>query len=182
MQMNRQTVWLVTMLTLMVALSAYYIITGPVEPVDPLAENQKLFGKDQVQVDTKPVNQPAANQKESGVSEYFLYQNLQRQTMREKLLEEYYNILSDTKAPKQKLEEAEKKIKELTKIDQMEEVMENLLRKNGFQDAVVMKSDSHVDILVQSDKLTNSQVVSIMDLAKQQLGVTPDQVTVSYRP
>ena len=34
MTMNKQTVWLVTMLTLMVVLSAYYIVTGPVEPVD----------------------------------------------------------------------------------------------------------------------------------------------------
>ena len=32
MNMNKQTVWLVTMLTLMVVLSAYYIVTGPVEP------------------------------------------------------------------------------------------------------------------------------------------------------
>ncbi|WP_044640408.1 SpoIIIAH-like family protein [Risungbinella massiliensis] len=178
MQMNRQTVWLVTMLTLMVALSAYYIITGPVEPVGPLAQNN--LNENQVQVDTKPVNQAA--KKESVASEYFVYQNLQRQTMREKLLDEYYNILGDTKASKEKLAEAEKMINSLTKLDKQEEVMENLLRQEGYQDAVVFQEDGKVNVLVQSSDLKNAQVVKILDLAKQQLGMGASQVSVSYRP
>lgn len=181
MQMNRQTVWLVTMLTLMVALSAYYIITGPVEPAEKLAENEKKLEEGKVEVETKEVTQPVAK-KESATSEYFVYQNLQRQTMREKMLEEYYQILADTKASKEKLEEAQKKIDELTKLDKQEEVMENLLRQDGFPDAVVLHANNGVDITVQADKLTNAQVVKIIDLAKKQLGVGPDHVTVSYRP
>lgn len=179
MQMNRQTVWLVTMLTLMVALSAYYIITGPVEPVGPLAQND--LKENQVQVDTKPVNQ-SATKNESAASEYFVYQNLQRQTMREKLLDEYYTILADTKAPKEKLAEAEKMINSLTKLDKQEDVMENLLRQEGYQDAVVFQEDGKVNVLVQSSALKNAQVVKIFDLAKQQLGMGPSQVSVSYRP
>jgi stage III sporulation protein AH len=180
-QMNRQTVWLVTMLTLMVALSAYYIITGPVEPLGPLAENKEMLQEGKTEVETKAVTQPVSK-KESATSEYFVYQNLQRQTMREKMLEENYLVLADTKASKEKLEEAQKQINDLAKLDKMEEVMENLLRKDGFQDAVVLQDDNRVDITVQASKLTNTQVVKMIDLAKKQLGVGADQVSVSYRP
>ncbi len=41
MSVNKQTVWLVTMLSVMVVLSAYYIVTGPVEPAEQVAQTAK---------------------------------------------------------------------------------------------------------------------------------------------
>ncbi|WP_054949510.1 SpoIIIAH-like family protein [Numidum massiliense] len=37
--MSKQTIWLITMLSLMVVLSAYYIVSGPTDPVDQASEN-----------------------------------------------------------------------------------------------------------------------------------------------
>ena len=52
MRMNRQTLWLMTMLSLMVVLSAYYILTGPVEPATQTSQSKP---KEDVKVDLQSI-------------------------------------------------------------------------------------------------------------------------------
>src|SRR4051794_35598630 len=94
--MNRQTMWLVTMLTLMVVLSAYYIVTGPDQPAPAIQSIDEMGNvkSDQVQVDIKSLEKPAAVKQESSeTSDYFVSYHMQRNTMREKELEGYYQVL-----------------------------------------------------------------------------------------
>lgn len=180
MTMNKQTVWLVTMLTLMVVLSAYYIVTGPVEPVEQAGQPSK---ENEVQVDLKT---EASDLKEEDVrnaaGDYFVGYQLQRNNLRSKMTEEYMNILTNPNSSKEELEEAQRKIDQLMKVDKTESVLEELIRNEGFRDAVVIAGDKHVDVIVQSEKLTNSQVVKLVSLVKKHMDVPATQISVSYRP
>lgn len=189
MTMNKQTVWLVTMLTLMVVLSAYYIVTGPVEPVGKSATKLNEEAKDtaDVKVDIKNVDTTAQNAKAKEVldkanDDYFVAYQLQRNTLRQKMTEDYMKVLTNPDASKEQLEEARNKIDELMKVDKQETVLEELIRKEGYNDAVVITGDSHVDVIVQSDKLTNAQAVKLISLVKQHLDVSPLNVSVAYKP
>ncbi|MBA4494990.1 SpoIIIAH-like family protein [Paenactinomyces guangxiensis] len=191
MTMNKQTVWLVTMLSLMVVLSAYYIVTGPVEPVDQsAAKPDDLTKEGNIDVNIKTVEQPAEAAKQNDVKEtldkanddYFVAYQLQRNTLRQKETERYMQVLTNPEASKEQLQEAKQKIDQLMKVDKTETVLEELIRKEGYSDAVVVTSDSHVDVVVQSDKLTNAQAVKLINLVKQHLNVSPTQVSVAYRP
>ena len=98
MTMNKQTVWLVIdVLTLMVVLSAYYIVTGPVEPVD---EAGRPSGENEVQVDLKTEEADSKEEVAEGVQRLFRGYQLQRNNLRSKMTEEYMNILTDPKSSK----------------------------------------------------------------------------------
>jgi stage III sporulation protein AH len=179
MTMNKQTVWLVTMLTLMVVLSAYYIVTGPVEPVEQAGQPSK---ENEVQVDLKTEEADSKDDIRNAGSDYFVGYQLQRNNLRSKMTEEYMNILTNPKSSKEELEEAQRKIDQLMKVDKTESVLEELIRNEGFRDAVVISGDKHVDVIVQSEKLTHSQVVKLISLVKKHMDVPATQVSVAYRP
>lgn len=111
MSVNKQTVWLVTMLSVMVVLSAYYIVTGPVEPADQVAQTAKEKQGD-IKVDIKPVDEPSSSgQKSAEVLEnqsndFFVGYQLQRSTLRQKMVEEYMQVLTNPEAPEKEVEEA----------------------------------------------------------------------------
>ena len=45
--MSKQTMWLITMLSLMIVLSAYYIVNGPVETADDVAIDEETLTETQ---------------------------------------------------------------------------------------------------------------------------------------
>lgn len=188
MQMSRQTVWLVTMLTLMVVLSAYYIVTGPVQPANQ--EVVKTTNPGNIDVSIKAVDKPtsstATQNKEisnlKGSNDYFVGYQLQRHALRSRLTEEWFKVLTNPDASKEQQTEARGKIDGLMKVDKRESVLEELIRKEGFADAVVVSNDSHIDVVVQSKDLTRAQAVKLIGLVKDQMDVAPLNVSVAYRP
>ncbi|TCS96389.1 SpoIIIAH-like family protein [Hazenella coriacea] len=187
MTMNKQTVWLVTMLTLMIVLSAYYIVTGPVQPADQVVKQTTDDKTGSMDVNIKTVGQSADPKTEPTTSskanhDYFVAYQIQRDTLRGKLTEEYMKVMTNPEATKQESDEANKKINQLMKVDKAESVLEELIRKEGYNDAVVVTTESHVDVVVQSEKLSNNQAVKLISLAKQHLQVSPANVTVTFRP
>ena len=187
MSVNKQTVWLVTMLSVMVVLSAYYIVTGPVEPAEQVAQTAKENQGD-INVDIKPVDEQASSDQQKSAealenqqNDFFVGYQLQRSTLRQKMVEEYMQVLTNPEAPEKEVEEANQKIQQLMKIDNQETVLEELIRKEGYQDAVVITNHPHVDVIVQSDKLDKKQVVKLISLVRQHLQVDPHHVTVAYR-
>ncbi|MFC7440959.1 SpoIIIAH-like family protein [Laceyella putida] len=186
MSVNKQTVWLVTMLSIMVVLSAYYIVTGPVEPVRQVTNQVKQTATG-VDVNIKPIDQPAANagskdllnKKDEG--DYFVGYQLQRSTLRQKMVEDYMKVLTNPDASEKELQEANRKIEELMKVDNAETVMEELIRQEGFRDAVVVSNNPHVDVVVQTEQLSRAQVVKLISLVKQHLNVSPLNVSVAFR-
>lgn len=201
MKMNKQTVWLVTMLSLMVVLSAYYIVTGPVEPADQRAMDDPSDPiQEPVDVKTKESHKDDGNEKndteqkkenegedqetaaEKSDNDYFVGFQLQRNSLRSKMTEQYMKVLTDPEASKKSLKEAQAKIDELMKVDKTESVMEDLIRSEGFRDAVVISGeDNYVDVILQSEKLSPAQVVKVISLVKKQMDVPSTKVSVAYR-
>lgn len=182
--MNKQTVWLITMLTLMVVLSAYYIVTGPVEPAEKAADGDKLttdLGKVEVKTKPKGEEKEASLESKEG-SDYFIGYNLQRSALRSKIAEEYMKVLTDPEAGKEELKEAQAKLDQLTQLDKEESVLEDLIRGEGFRDAVVISNDAQIDVIVQADELTNKQVVKLVGMVRKQMDVPSTQVSVAWRP
>lgn len=180
MKMNKQTVWLVTMLTLMVVLSAYYIITGPVEPATQTS--QKSQSEDaKVNLNVKSMNNEQEVSAKLGKHDFFINYHLQRDTLRSKMTEEYMRVLSNPDASKKELKEAETKINQLMKVDKQESTAEDMIRREGFRDAVVISQNHHVDVIVQADQLSEEQVVSIISMMHRHFQVEPTQVSVQYQ-
>lgn len=180
MTMNKQTIWLVTMLTLMVVLSAYYIVTGPVEPVTQTGKKEQQE-ETKVNVNVKAMNKQEEASGKLSKHDFFINYHLQRDTLRSKMTEEYMRTLSDPEATKNELQDAEARINQLMKVDKQESTAEEMIRREGYRDAVVINQNDKVDVVVQSDKLDESQVVSIISIIGQHFHISPTQVSVGYK-
>ena len=135
-----------------------------------------------INVDIKPVELAASEKdilKQQNDDDYFVGYQLERSTLRQKMVEDYMKVLTNPDASEQDLKEANSKIQQLMKVDNQETVLEDLIRKQGTV-TVVVTNNPHVDVVVQSDKLTPQQVVKLISLVRQHLNVSPN-TSVAYR-
>lgn len=207
MNNKRQTIWLVSMLSLMVILSAYYLFSEDVPSADK-ANNQigaqlpdaaktsgTVDGVEIVQVDTltgKETNQTASEQ--TGLSpedqevlksltnlqgmEMMAKIQLERRENVDRLYTELTSIITDSK--NYSAEDAVDASQKLNKLEEMDNKIASLEVKllQDFDNAVVAEEASSYNIIVLSDKLEKKQAVDIIELAMNELSVTPDRITV----
>ncbi|MDR7072686.1 SpoIIIAH-like family protein [Fictibacillus barbaricus] len=158
MLLKKQTVWLLTMLSLIIVLSVYYI-TSPGSS-DDLAylEAGKKSGKDATV---------------SGVAsdDMFTALRLERDELRDEMESDYVAVAGSEDASAEVAAEAWEKLSELQSLSMKEQTVETLIKAKGFKDALVNSVDDHaVKVIVKADKLSKKDVVQIMNLANEHLG------------
>lgn len=86
-------------------------------------------------------------------------------------------INSDTSSVEAKSQAEQKK---LTMIEYSSEevVLENLIKARGFSDVVVTMSASNVNVLVQDDELTASEVAQILYIVTEETGLSATDVII----
>ncbi|MBO8163139.1 MAG: SpoIIIAH-like family protein [Brevibacillus sp.] len=215
MVVRKQTVWLLTMLAVMVVLSGYYLVKGPSEQTpalgSPAGQEDALSG---VEVETEQTDMPAPDAApvedvtdESGQSEYaqageegtwpedgsssiftnavnetFQGIKINREAMMEKQKDEQMEIIVNPDASPQAIAEAKARHDELSQMQNNIMALEEMLKADGYKDAVVFAQNDSVKVVVQAEKLDRKQVVDIIALTKQHLDVPGYKVTVSSQP
>ncbi|NGQ94713.1 SpoIIIAH-like family protein [Brevibacillus sp. SYP-B805] len=206
MVLRKQTVWLLTMLAVMVVLSGYYLVKGPNEQVPAVSEEQQDSALGDVQVDTKQTDQPApeaapaeadtatletpapksSEQKEAATladtpSDVFQGYKLKRDALLQKDKDEQMAIMMNPEATPQAVAEAKAKYEELSTVEQATMTIEEMLKASGYKDAVVSVQDQKVTVIVQKENLTAGEVVDIIAQVKQHLNVSGSNVSVQYK-
>jgi stage III sporulation protein AH len=206
MVLRKQTVWLLTMLAVMVVLSGYYLVKGPDEQVTAPAEEQTepLSG---VQVETKQTDQPAPDvtpvkgeNKESGApdanqapsandnvpvsdtaSDIFQGYKMKREALLQQQKDEQLAIMGNSEATPQAVAEAKAKYEELSNLENATLTVEEMLKASGYKDAVVSVQNDKVMVIVQKDKLEANEAVEIIAQVKQHLNVPGKNITVQFK-
>ncbi|WP_078577006.1 SpoIIIAH-like family protein [Salipaludibacillus agaradhaerens] len=190
MILKRQTVWLLTMLSLIIVLSVYYISMDRVqdpqtavtdieeatndESMEEELEFEWVDGDDITFVeldDVEDVLGEAGLSEQMNTDEMFDTIRLQRQDARGRLNEEYTNVIVSAETDPEIQVEALEKIENLQAMSQQEEMVETIIRSKGYEDALVMTEDNQVNIYVKSNELTTEQVTEINQLAYEHLGI-----------
>ena len=189
MQNRRQTIWLVSMLSLMVILSAYYLLTEEVNP-GKKSELSASTGQDDIRV--TEIDPPQGEEAAGGMGDeealesmnraFFDQVELDRRTWFDREHERLSMIISDTANHTQ--EEAAAAVEELSRLEEMDERITSLQTKllSSYDNAAVELEENRYKVIVQADALDRRQAVDIVDLAVRELGITPDQVAVQYVP
>lgn len=208
MMLRKQTVWLLTMLAVMVVLSGYYLVKGPSEQMPALGEEQQqeepIAG---VEVDTQETDQPAPDatpvegQNEAlpspdaestdvadeaqtvadTPSDVFQGYKMKRDALLQQQKDEQLAIMSNAEATPQAVAEAKAKYEELSTLENATLSFEELLKASGYKDAVVSVQNDKATVIVQKEKLDANEVVSIIAQAKQHLNIPATNVTVQFK-
>lgn len=202
MNTKRQTIWLVSMLSLMVVLSAYYLFTQDLNDADKLSSEKP--GENVTEVAGSDNGQLVVNEGQLGdgdgisMANKKILEQLEREgyaqggmfsemlAKREQQYSEEENqiwsvladvsnaSLEDSAAAGAELGKLEDKYSRITSLESA--LMEQ------YDIAVVSEDNDRYKVVVTSDKLEKKDAASIIDQVMTVMEVSPNQVSVQYVP
>jgi len=175
---SKQTVWVLTMLTVMVVLSVYYLVSEPMDPTK-LATNNVANETTLTDVNTKETTKTPEMTDEIGenTSDYFVGLKYEKKNLRSKQLDEYYTMLKSN-ASAEAMAQIQDKIEKLQSLDEGELVLEKLLLADGYKDAIVIANDEGVDVILQAKSIKDNEAVRIIKLVSEHLNVSATKVHI----
>ena len=182
MLLKKQTVWLLTMLSLVVVLSVYYI-TSPEQKSNELAAVKQEEKADQkgTKTDTEAKDTDTIISQVAG-DEEFEALRLKLQDERSEMKEQLNAVVATTDLPADERSEAIDQMQRLNEIAQKEEMLETLIKAMDYEDALVRADGSTVKIIVKSDKESSkSEANAIIQMVKKEIGET-NFVAVEFQP
>jgi stage III sporulation protein AH len=189
MLLKKQTVWLLTMLSLVVVLSVYYI-TSPEQQqnelaaVDekqkqeqesgqeqaPIKENQQ--GEGQLEQDSASMGADADKQiiTNAAGDEAFETLRMQLEEDRGKMKEELQSTIASTELPAEERSEAKEQMDELNAIAQKELLLETLIKAMNYKDVLVRADNEQVNITVKAEKQSKAEANKIIQTVRSEMG------------
>ncbi|WP_409297848.1 SpoIIIAH-like family protein [Peribacillus sp. SCS-26] len=186
MLLKKQTVWLLTMLSLVVVLSVYYITT----PQNPAGDMAVSEGKKKEETAKKPAaaNETAAKEKDTksksvitpANDEVFEAMRMTIEDERNKEKEDLAVGMTGDVTSKEKAE-AYDKIKSLDDLTMKEGLLESLIVSMNYEGALVKIEGNDVHVTVKSKKQSSSAANDIMNVVNDELGNAAN-VVVQFQP
>lgn len=190
MLLKKQTVWLLTMLSLVVVLSVYYIISPEQRGTEFASieeqEESKKEGKDKKEEVMDEEMQVGEDAEDSVISsladdELFTALRLQQLDLRSKQNEELTKLVAQTNISAEERNKALEEIKKIREIAEKEYLLETLIKTLDYEDVLVRADDEEVRVTVKADKLSRAEANEILQLVMKELG--EDQLyTVEFQP
>ena len=181
MLLKKQTVWLLTMLSLVVVLSVYYI-TSPEQRGQNLANLQEDVDKE-----NEAANMDMESDGDSAIitnaseDEMFTALRLQLNEERDKLKEELTIRMGSTDLPAEEISAAKDEYNKLDEIAQKEEMLETLIRAMNYEDVLVRADGPTVLVTVKAKELSRSAANDIIREVTNEIGDL-QLVTVEFQP
>jgi len=181
MLLKKQTVWLLTMLSLVVVLSVYYVTSEPKSTNDlaMVDKNGKNTSDNANSATSKKDGKVNISTQVAG-DQAFEAMRISRDDDRSKLKEQLTNKLATTNLSAEEKNKAYDEMKKLQDTAQQEQVLETLIKSHGYQDALVQSDGTNINITVKSKKQSTAAANEIIRLVEQQIGSAP-QVAVEFQ-
>lgn len=183
MLLKKQTVWLLTMLSLVVVLSVYYI-TSPESQLNEFAateEDNKAKSNDAEETakDSKGESTVTTTDSEA----VFEQMRLDLMEQRDKMKEELVTIQGSKDKTAEEKNEATEKINELQEMTDNEKIMESLIKAENYEDVLVQTADDGtVKVTVKAEELSADAANEIVQLVRKNMDAPNANVAVKIDP
>ena len=189
MLLKKQTVWLLTMLSLVVVLSVYYLTSPEQKQNDlavvdekqtqeqangqeqePLKENQQEQG--QVEKESASMGDKADKQiiTNAAGDEVFETLRMQLEEERSQKKEELQATIASTELPPEERSDAKEQMDELNAIAQKELLLETLIKAMNYKDVLVRADNEQVNITVKAEKQSKAEANKIIQTVRSEMG------------
>lgn len=110
------------------------------------------------------IDSTITNKKNIEKSNYFVEYRLSRDKMRANLIDRLNNIVDNEKTSQSVRDSAQKEIIKIGRLTEKELYMEGLIKSKGFEDSLVFLSDENARVVVDSQELTQQEVMQILEI------------------
>ncbi|MFN7251147.1 MAG: SpoIIIAH-like family protein [Anaerobacillus sp.] len=187
MVLKRQTVWLLTMLSLIIVLSVYYITSPMQDQLAFVGEEEKQGENNNTFVEFEEITEESMEELFGDKiltsftnDEVFNSIRLERREARERMNEDYVAVIASVEASADLQSRALDNIEHLHVLAQKEEMLETLIKTKGYEDVLVIAEGDEVKIIVKANELSREEAVTINLMAREQLGI--DNIAVAFQP
>ncbi|SFL68320.1 SpoIIIAH-like family protein [Salibacterium qingdaonense] len=202
MVLKKQTVWLMTMVSLTIVLAVYYVTS----PEETARDNEQDGGQGEEEAasvmeeeglsewlsdedvetaveETEPAADETSNQEEQISEEttdnLFSEFRMERDESRSRLREEYTETIASEDYSAAEKSEAYEKREQLQEQQHRESTLENLIQAEGYEEAVVIPREEHTRIVVAAESLSETEAADLNRIAHEQLGA--EDVVIGHR-
>lgn len=196
MNTKRQTIWLVSMLSLMVVLSAYYLFTEDVDkgstmttaPTNGELKVDEVSGANWNSVqegllseDDEAVLRQIEQNLTSVGGDYITKLQFSRIENYAKEESRLLGIISDTKQDEAQMNAA---IDELNRLEEQEERLASIEAElsASFPSVIIAEENNRFKVVVQSENLDRAQAADIVEMVMKTMEIGAGQVSVQYIP
>ena len=109
---------------------------------------------------------------------YFIEQRLSRDKLRAGLIDRLNEIVNNDNTNDEVRAEAQKKIMDIGEISEKELTIEGLIKAKGFDDVLVFLTDESAKVVVSTDKLTEQDVVKILDIVMGETNLEASNIKI----
>lgn len=170
MLLKKQTVWLLTMLSLVVVLSVYYI-TSPEQGGNDLTNVAvEEETKEQEQLSTTETDPDSSVITNASGDEMFETLRLSLNDERSKLKEDLETIVGSTDLPAAERSAAKDKIDQLDEVAKKEETLEKLILAMNYEDVLVRADGNDVRVTVKAKELSRKEANQIIREVENEIG------------
>ncbi|MED3551082.1 SpoIIIAH-like family protein [Cytobacillus praedii] len=181
MLLKKQTVWLLTMLSLVVVLSVYYI-TSPEQRMNDLADTEeKAEQKNEEAVNTESADSDNEVITNAAGDEKFEALRLELNDERSRAKEELAAVMGTTDLPAEEISGAKDQIDKLDELAEKEYILETLIKAMNYEDVLVRADEKNVQVTVKAEKLSRTEANEIIRQVKSEIGDL-QLVTVEFQP
>ena len=113
-----------------------------------------------------------------GDKDFFVEYRLQRDRVRSKEIERLNQFMDNPNTSEKAIEEAEEKLLEIITIMEKEMIIENLVRANGFEDALFFYREDSANIIIKNKELTEAEVSQIAEIIYDNTGTPMSNIKV----
>lgn len=110
---------------------------------------------------------------------YFVQAKLDREQSRAKQKDMLNEMLNNEKATSEQKNEATTAMLQIQKRIEKENAAEDMLKAKGFSEVYVRIDDDTVDVVVDKEKLTDTEIAQIEDTIKRKTGLPADKIRIT---
>lgn len=110
---------------------------------------------------------------------YFVQAKLDREQSRAKQKDMLNEMLNNEKATSEQKNEATTAMLQIQKRIEKENAAEDILKAKGFSEVYVRIDDDTVDVVVDKEKLTDTEIAQIEDTIKRKTGLPADKIRIT---
>ncbi|WP_456274085.1 SpoIIIAH-like family protein [Bacillus sp. AK031] len=184
MLLKKQTVWLLTMLSLVIVLSVYYI-TSPTQQATDMAAvegDKAVQGEEAAQQNEEAVSEGEMDiVTEAAGDEVFETLRMEFMDQRSKSIEELETKVASADLSIEEKNAAYEQLEQMQELETTETVLETLIKTMGYEDALVRADGEQVRVTVKAKEHSASEANKIIRLVTEEIGAM-QKVAVEFQP
>lgn len=193
--LKKQTVWLLTLLSLMIVLSVYYM-NSPTEEdfafifqeddekettLTSDEDNSAVMNEQQNQQNEMDLEEESTISTVSSDDELFTLIRMELAQSRSSRLEQLESIMASSSASAEEKNDAYDEMKKIDQLSTKELIVEETLKSEyGYTDVLVRSMDENIVVTIKADELSDTEANQIMRTVYDEFG--PMQVEVKFQP